>query len=40
MQGPYWIELAKQAPDVFWLTHEKLLKDLAEVAVARERSRA
>ena len=40
MQGSHWIELAKQAPDVFWLTHEKLLKDLAEVAVARERSRA
>lgn len=38
MQGPHWIELAKQAPDVFWLTHEKLLKDLAKVAVARERS--
>jgi uncharacterized protein YndB with AHSA1/START domain len=40
MQGPHWIELAKQAPDIFWLTHEKLLKDLAEVAVAREKSRA
>jgi uncharacterized protein YndB with AHSA1/START domain len=36
MQGPHWIELAKQAPDIFWLTHEKLLKDLA--AVAREKS--
>lgn len=40
MQGPHWIELAKSAPDVFWLTHEKLLKDLAEVAVAREKSYA
>ncbi|WP_246792124.1 SRPBCC domain-containing protein [Burkholderia perseverans] len=40
MQGPHWIELAKQAPDIFWLTHEKLLKDLAAVAVAREASRA
>lgn len=36
MQGPHWIELARQAPDIFWLTHEKLLKDLAAVAVARE----
>lgn len=36
MQGPHWIELAKQAPDMFWLTHEKLLNDLASVAVARE----
>ncbi|MEW9624703.1 SRPBCC domain-containing protein [Rhodanobacter geophilus] len=40
MQGPLWLELAKAAPDVFWLTHEKLLKDLADMAVARERSRA
>lgn len=40
MQGPHWIELARQAPDVFWLTHEKLLRDLARVAVVRERSRA
>jgi uncharacterized protein YndB with AHSA1/START domain len=40
MQGPHWIELAKSAPDVFWLTHERLLKDLAEVAVAREKSYA
>lgn len=40
MQGPHWLELAKQAPDVFWLTHEKLLRNLAEVATARERSRS
>jgi uncharacterized protein YndB with AHSA1/START domain len=40
MQGPHWIELAKQAPDIFWLTHEKLLEDLAQLAVAREKSRA
>lgn len=40
MQGPHWIELARQAPDIFWLTHEKLLKDLAVVAVSRETSRA
>ena len=33
MQGPLWIELAKKAPDAFWLAHEKLLHDLAEVAV-------
>ena len=34
MRGPLWIELAKKAPDAFWLTHEKLLRDLAGVAVA------
>lgn len=39
MQGPHWIELAKQAPDIFWLTHEKLLKDLAQLAAARAKSR-
>lgn len=36
MRGPHWIELAKPAPDIFWLTHEKLLQDLARVAEARE----
>jgi hypothetical protein len=36
MRGPHWIELAKAAPDIFWLTHEKLLKDLAKVAVERQ----
>jgi uncharacterized protein YndB with AHSA1/START domain len=36
MRGPHWIELAKQAPDAFWLAHEKLLKDLAKVAGDRE----
>ena len=36
MQGPLWIELAKQAPDVFWRTHEQLLRDLARVASERE----
>lgn len=35
MQGPFWIELAKKAPDVFWRTHEKLLEDLAKVATER-----
>ncbi len=40
MQGPLWIELAKRDPEVFWRTHETLLKDLAEVAVERERERA
>jgi uncharacterized protein YndB with AHSA1/START domain len=35
MQGPFWIELAKPAPDVFWRTHEKLLADLAAVATGR-----
>ena len=34
-QGPHWIELAKKAPDAFWLTHEKLLRDLGRVAVER-----
>jgi len=38
MQGPLWMELAKEAPDIFWRTHEKLLRDLADVAVAREAS--
>lgn len=32
MQGPFWIELGKKAPDVLWRTHEKLLEDLAKVA--------
>lgn len=36
MQGPLWIELAKEAPDIFWRTHEKLLQDLAAVALERE----
>lgn len=36
MQGPLWIELAKEAPDIFWRTHEKLLEDLAKVALERE----
>jgi hypothetical protein len=31
MRGPLWIELAKKAPDAFWLTHEKLLATLAKV---------
>lgn len=35
MQGPLWFELAKSAPDIFWRTHEKLLQDLARVAVER-----
>ncbi|WP_245496552.1 SRPBCC domain-containing protein [Lichenibacterium ramalinae] len=38
MQGPLWIELAKQDPAAFWRTHEKLLADLARVAVERERA--
>ena len=33
MQGPLWLELAKPAPDVFWRTHETLLRDLAAVAI-------
>ncbi|MGP4008530.1 SRPBCC domain-containing protein [Streptomyces sp. 4N124] len=36
MQGPLWIELAKQDPEVFWRTHENLLAALAEVATERE----
>lgn len=39
MQGPLWIELARKEPDGFWRTHEKLLADLASVAVRREASR-
>ncbi|HUA22803.1 MAG TPA: SRPBCC domain-containing protein [Steroidobacteraceae bacterium] len=33
MQGPLWIELAKKAPDIFWRTHQRLLEDLANVAM-------
>jgi uncharacterized protein YndB with AHSA1/START domain len=40
MQGPVWIELAKEAPDAFWRTHEKLLEALAKVAIKCESSRA
>ena len=40
MRGPFWIELAKKAPDAFWLTHEKLPQALAKVATEREGSRA
>lgn len=36
MQGPLWIELAKEAPDIFWRAHEKLLADLAKVALEFE----
>lgn len=36
MQGPLWMELAKHAPDIFWRTHQKLLKDLATVAFELE----
>jgi len=39
MQEPLWLELAKPAPDVFWRTHEKLLEDLAKVAIARRIAR-
>jgi hypothetical protein len=35
MQGSFWIELAKNAPDGFWRTHEKLLAALAAVATRR-----
>ena len=40
MQGPLWIELAKQALDVFRRTHQTLLEDLAKVATQRGRSPA
>jgi hypothetical protein len=33
MQGPLWLELAKQAPDIFLRTHQKLLEDLAKVTM-------
>lgn len=33
MRGPLWIELAKQAPDGYWLAHERLLRDLASVVL-------
>lgn len=38
MQGPLWIELAKQAPDVFWRTHQKLLEDFAKLATRQNGS--
>jgi hypothetical protein len=28
--------MAKEAPDIFWRTHEKLLEDLAKVALKLE----
>lgn len=37
--GPrLWIELAKQAPDVFWRMHQKLLEDFAKVATRQNGS--
>ena len=36
MQGPLWLELAKPAPDIYWRTHEKLLKDLARLALEQD----
>jgi uncharacterized protein YndB with AHSA1/START domain len=36
MQGPLWLELTKNAPDIFWRTHETLLEDLAKVALKRQ----
>jgi uncharacterized protein YndB with AHSA1/START domain len=39
MQGPVWIELAKEDPEALWRTHEKLLEALAKLAVEREGSR-
>ena len=36
MQGPLSIELAKEAPGIFWKTHENLPQDLARVALERE----
>ena len=35
MQGPLWIQLAKQAPDGFWRTHQKLLENLAKAVMQR-----
>ena len=40
MRGPHWIELAKKAPDAFWLAHERLLHDLAQVASERAGTRS
>lgn len=40
MRGPLWIELAKKAPDAFWRAHEKLLADLANIAIKAVASRA
>jgi len=35
MRGPHWVELAKSAPDGFWLAHEQLLVRLAHLATSR-----
>lgn len=40
MQGDYWIELAKKAPDGFWLAHERLLADLARIAEGLQSARS
>ena len=39
VQGPLWIEWAKQAPDAVWRAHETVLHDLARVAIGREAGR-
>lgn len=36
MQGPYLVDLAKQAPDMVWQMHEELLANIARVASSRE----
>lgn len=38
MQGPLWVRLVRHAPDAFWSIHQKLLEDLAKVAVQRDGS--
>ncbi|QCB43299.1 SRPBCC domain-containing protein [Sphingomonas sp. PAMC26645] len=40
MRGPLWIDLAKKAPDGFWLAHEQLLAQLGRAAVEKEASLA
>jgi hypothetical protein len=35
MRGDLWIQIAKAAPDRFWLDHEKLLRDLSQQARLR-----
>jgi hypothetical protein len=39
MKSPFWIDLAEKAPDAFWCANEKLLVDLAKVAIERKGSR-
>jgi hypothetical protein len=40
MQGPYLIDLAKQAPDMVWQMHGELLVNIERVAASIESAAA